>query len=166
MYASSDCFLDIESELISLSNVNKNVCLMGDFNSRVGQLHDWFSADEFQSHLHKCDGIFNTCSETRTIIFDDFETLLHRIVRGNHANNFGYKLVDYCKNNDTYMFLVNGRVGSEKAVGGLTSKRKSTVDYVVTSADMFKFIHDFDSIDFCHLYSDVHNPISFSRPLI
>ena len=48
-YASSDCFLDIESELISISNDNKYVCLMGDFNSRVGHLHDWFSADEFQA---------------------------------------------------------------------------------------------------------------------
>ena len=54
-YVSSDCFLDIESEVISLTNDNKYECFMGDFNSRIGQLHDLFSADEFQSHLHKCD---------------------------------------------------------------------------------------------------------------
>ena len=73
-----------------------------------------------------------------------------------------YKLVEFCKNNDIY--LVNGRVGSDKAVGGLTCKGSSTVDYVVASAHMFKFIHGFDIIDFCNLYSDVHtcNPISFS----
>ena len=27
---------------------------------------------------------------------------------------------------------------------------------------MFKFIHDCDIIDFCNLFSDVHNPISVS----
>ena len=71
-----------------------------------------------------------------------------------------YKLVDFCKNNDIY--LVNVRAGSDKAVGGLTCKGSSNVDYVVASAHMFKFIGDFDIIDFCILYSDVHNPISFN----
>ena len=47
-------------------------------------------------------------------------------------------------------------------MGGLTCKGSSTVDYVVASAHMFKFIHGFDIIDFCNLNSDVHNPISFS----
>ena len=47
-------------------------------------------------------------------------------------------------------------------MGGLTCKGSSTEDYVVASAHMFKFIYGFDIIDFCNLYSDVHNPISFS----
>ena len=98
--------------------------------------------------------------ETRTIIFDNFQIHLHRVVKDTHLNNFGYKLVEFCKNNDIY--LVNGRVGSDKAVGGLTCKGSRTVDYVVASAHMIKFIHGFDIIDFCNLYSDVHNPISFS----
>ena len=98
----------------------------------VGQLHNWFSADEFQSRLHICDDIFKTGIETRTIIFDDFQIPLHRFVKDTHVNNFGYKLVEFCKNNDLY--LVNGRVGSDKAVGGLTCKNSSTADYVVASA--------------------------------
>ena len=47
-------------------------------------------------------------------------------------------------------------------MGGLTCKGSGPVDYVVASAHMFKFIHGFDIIDFCNLYSDVHNPFSIS----
>ncbi|XP_062583214.1 uncharacterized protein LOC134244980 [Saccostrea cucullata] len=133
---------------------------MGDFNSRVGILKDWFEADDFQLQLQKCEDLFKTAIETRTIIFDNFKIPLHRVVQDVHVNNFGYKMIDFCKNNDIY--IVNGRAGSDKYVGGLTCKGSSTVDYVVATAPMFKFIKDFDISDFCNLYSDVHNPVSFS----
>ena len=72
---------------------------MGDFNSRIGQLHELFSADEFQSHLHKCDEIFKTGIETRNIVFFffDFQIPLHRIVKDIHLKNFVYNLVDFLK---------------------------------------------------------------------
>ena len=41
-------------------------------------------------------------------------------------------------------------------------KGSSTAEYILASAHMFKSIHDFDNIDFSNLYSNVHNPISFS----
>jgi hypothetical protein len=66
----------------------------------------------------------------------------------------------YLYNIDIY--IVNGRVGGDKYVGGLTCKSSSTVDYVLASAQMFKYIQEFDILDFCNLFSDVHNPISFS----
>ena len=58
---------------------------MGDFYSRAGQLYYWFSADEFESQLHKCDDIFKTGIETRTIIFDDFQIPLHKVVKDIHV---------------------------------------------------------------------------------
>lgn len=82
------------------------------------------------------------------------------VVKDIHVNNFGYKLVDFCKNN--YIHAVNGRAVSDKTVGGFICKGRNTVDYVHGSAHMFKFIHDFDIIGFCYLYLGVYNPIFFS----
>ena len=62
-------------------------------------------------------------------------------------------MIELCKNLD--MFIVNSRVGSDKHIGGVTCKNSSTVDYVLATLD-------FDIVDFCNLYSDVHNPVSLS----
>lgn len=35
-------FLEIEQDLVNLSNDNKYVCLMGDFNARTGHRADFF----------------------------------------------------------------------------------------------------------------------------
>jgi hypothetical protein len=126
-YASPDCYVDMDNELyISLSMDCKYVYLMGNFNSRVGQLPDWFSPDDFQLHLHKCEDTFNASIETRTMIFNNNQIPLYRRVKYVHVNDYGYKLIDLCKNNDIY--IVNGRVGGDKYVGGLTCKSSSTVD--------------------------------------
>ena len=37
-----------------------------------------------------------------------------------------------------------------------------TTDYVLTTLEVFKFLQDFDIVDFCNLYSDVHNPVTLS----
>ena len=43
-YASNDCFLEIEQELIHLAHEQiKPVCSMGDFNARTGTLPDFFT---------------------------------------------------------------------------------------------------------------------------
>jgi hypothetical protein len=55
-----------------LSMVCKYMYCMGDFNSRIRQLPDRFSDDDFQIPLH-------------------------RIVKYVQVNNNGYKLIDLCK---------------------------------------------------------------------
>ena len=37
-----------------------------------------------------------------------------------------------------------------------------TTDYVLTTLEVFKFLQDFDIVDFCNLYSDVRNPVTLS----
>lgn len=51
---------------------------------------------------------------------------------------------------------------NDKNIGRLTYKNSSTVDYVLASTYTIEFIREFAVLDFCNLYSDVHNPISFS----
>ena len=69
-------------------------------------------------------------------------------------------MIELCKNLD--MLIVKSRIGSDKHIGGVTCKTSSTVDYVLATLEVFKFLQDFDIVDFCNLYSDVHNPVSFS----
>ena len=71
----------------------------------------------------------------------------------------GYKIIDFCANNNLY--IANSRVGNDKGVGAFTCKRRSTVDYVLSSRELFNILTGFDVLDFCALFSDVHNPISF-----
>ena len=41
-------------------------------------------------------------------------------------------------------------------------KNSSTVDYVLATLKVFKLLQDLNIVDFCKLYSDVHNPVSLS----
>ena len=43
-------FLELQEELISITKESKCICLMGDFNARVGHLKDYFVSDEFLAH--------------------------------------------------------------------------------------------------------------------
>ena len=41
---------------------------------------------------------------------------------------------DFCKNNDLY--IVNSRLGSDKNIGEVTCRNRSTVDYVIASVNI------------------------------
>lgn len=45
-YVNVDCFNGLEQELINVGNMNKYMCLMGDFNARSGILKDYFTTNE------------------------------------------------------------------------------------------------------------------------
>jgi hypothetical protein len=46
-YSSPESFLEIEHDFHKFSCNSYNVCLMGDFNARVGSLPDYFTVDDF-----------------------------------------------------------------------------------------------------------------------
>ena len=57
------------------------------------------------------------------------------------------------------MIIVNGRVDNEVAVGKLTCKDASVVDYCIASPHLFPMFCEFDIIDFNDTCSDVHCPV-------
>ena len=68
-YSTNDCFLEIEQELINITNGNNYVCLFGDFNSRTGHLEDFFTPDHFLSNVtHSLDS-YQYHTEKRSVIF-------------------------------------------------------------------------------------------------
>ena len=55
-------FFEIEDELIKICKECKYVCLMGDFNSRVGKLNDFIEVDDFLTNVIQCNSVENDIS--------------------------------------------------------------------------------------------------------
>ena len=152
-YSSADCFTDIEQELMNFSKTSEHVCLLGDFNSRTGKLKDYVYLDNFLANHNKLDEETRLSLEDVNILLES--NILHRENIDIHCNNYGYKFIEFCRNNN--LFIVNGRIGENK----LTCKDSSTVDYVVCNAFLFKLFKGYIIHDYSNLYSDVHCPITF-----
>ena len=58
--------------------------------------------------------------------------------------------------------MLNCRLGSDYTSPKPTCKDRSTVDYILTSAENFKMISSFQILDFDSLYSDAHCPLVVS----
>lgn len=69
------------------------------------------------------------------------------------TNAYGAQLLDFCKSNS--LFILNGRIGTDKISPKLTCKN-SIVDYVLTTSHNFRTILDFDIMAFNGLFSDAH----------
>ena len=119
-----------------------SICLLGDFNSRCGNLKDNLDKNDYS------DGLVDVVQAD----------LLPRTSKDSHTNNMGHELISFCKS--MQLSICNGRVGSDANVGDLTCKNASIVDYVIMSSDMFNHLMSFHILDFNELYSDVHCPIN------
>ena len=75
------------------------------------------------------------------------------------VNSYGRKLVDFCKNNNIFIF--NGRLGKDR-IGKPTSKNNSVVDYMISTVQFLSKINDFEVLEFSRLFSDIHSPLSLN----
>ena len=75
-----------------------------------------------------------------------------------HANNYGYKMVDFCRENSFY--ILNGRLGDDRTQGGTTCRNVRCIDYFICNVNMFDFCCNLYVDEFCPLLSDIHSPIS------
>ena len=143
----------------NLAQDSKHVCLVGDFNARTGHLPDFFKPDAFLSQVsvHICDEFSYSETRVRSVVFEKLSIPLQRTVQDVTVYNFGNKFTEFCKNIDLY--IVNSRLGSDKNIGAVTCRNRSTVDYVIASVNIFEVLQDFDIHYFCNLYSDVHKPV-------
>jgi len=76
------------------------------------------------------------------------------------TNTHGLRLIDLCKNNN--IFILNGRLSSEKAPDILTFRNKSTIDYVIASSQSFHFLTNFQITETDPLFSDGHCVLNWS----
>lgn len=158
-YSSNDPFNEIQLELDSLRSEFDNVILFGDFNARTGSHNEFVDFDDFVLHELNIDALEWEYNAERSV-FDRNNISTSRTVRDKCSNNYGYKLIDFCKYND--FFILNGRMGKDQMHGSFTCRNASCVDYFVSNLNMFDFLGDMSVDEFCPLLSDVHNPIKLT----
>ncbi|CAG2233970.1 unnamed protein product [Mytilus edulis] len=160
-YASKEVFTEIEDELLHLQDNRCNIALLGDFNAKTRTLDDFVVPDD---SLFEVLNNFDD-NELLVYLYDYQKLLLHNISLPRFSedtssvNNYGYKLLDFCKKLNIY--IGNSRLnGNDKSVGKKTCKDVSLVDYFLLSSNVFPTVKSFDVLDFNPLYSDVHCGLS------
>ena len=162
-YASENVFELIENDLIMLNLNDSPVCFLGDFNSRTGCKTDFVPYDEqlFEDAINNNlifrnikDHLFNH----ENLLALGYDTC--RFSQDKVINPYGRELLNLCKTIDVH--IVNGRLHDDRKIGKFTCKDKSVVDYVLCSSELFPHVFDFKVEEYCELFSDVHNPITFS----
>ena len=149
-YSNPDIFIELEDDLVRLNTNPSYIVIAGDFNAHIG------SHVEHQSHVHNLDvnkyldvdddNDEMQCQEPRFQSRSSVDTKF---------NDYGKKLLDVCSNNDLY--VMNGRVGSDRNIGKATFKdSKSVIDYVIVSPEILCDNTEFNVLDFDYLFSDIH----------
>jgi hypothetical protein len=123
------------------------VMLIGDWNCRVGNKHDYISFDSCVNGLD----------------YDNYtpDVSLGRASSDKICNSRGTQMLEFCK--ATSLRIANGRIGNDYNIGEFTYYNRNTcttIDYLVLSARDFPLIDSFSVLPF-NLYSD-HAPITFS----
>ena len=154
-YSSDEAFAEIEQEYLSLSTKTKHICLMGDFNARTASDNDFVVLDDnVHSEINVNEYIYNNVD-----ILENLDIPLIRKSKDCTKNRYGNLLLNFCKGNS--LFIVNSRVGQDQGLGKFTCKNSSVVDYCIVSPELFKVLKEFEILEYCNLYSDVHSPIHF-----
>ena len=157
-YSSNEAFVEIEDEMLQIVKNREYIGLIGDFNAKTGKLLDFVETDE---------SIFDVLDTEDIELFDylyDYENLAKNgipLERSSECtckpNSYGHKLLDICKNNNVY--IVNGRMGKDRAKGECTCNNVSLVDYFIASSNLFPHIFEFEIKEFSPLFSDIHNQL-------
>ena len=139
------------------------ICLVGDMNSRTGELDDILTFE--REVIHSCetnditDFFVDDCSDLS--FFEDNNIISRkRANKDKTLNENGKDLINLCKRNN--MIIMNGRTGSDREIGKVTFQSKngkSTIDYCITSPDFIRHIQDFQVDILDQNLSDKHSPI-------
>jgi hypothetical protein len=87
-------------------------------------------------------------------MLEELDIPLRRTNEDKVINQYGRKLLDFCKYND--VFISNVRIGEDKEISKFTCKNVSVVDYIIASSEYLKHITNIQVLVFSKLPSDVH----------
>ncbi|MCG7875034.1 MAG: reverse transcriptase domain-containing protein [Candidatus Thiodiazotropha endolucinida] len=118
----------------NIANENAYLLMFGDYNARTSNYPD-FVVDDSSRHVHVLPDNYTVDSNVPQRTSQD-------TVR---PDSNGLLLLELCR--QTGMRILNGRMGNDANVGNYTyvgSNGSSTIDYVLSSQDVFEFIQSFD----------------------
>ena len=147
---------EIESELIRFSANCSSILMLGDFNSRTKNILDYVIPDnDIFENTNQSEILEELQSDLRH--FEDSVTFsLHRRNSDTGVNNYGYKMVEFCIDNNMYILNGRGNIDSCRT----TCKNVSTIDYFLSSPNIIPLLQTLYVHEFCHLLSDLHNAVS------
>ena len=157
-YSCNDPYTEIQNELVSLCPDLNYCILFGDLNSRTGKLTEYIEIDNFLLTELGLEELENEYAN-ELFYFETANISTQRTTTDKDTNNYGYKLIEFCKANSFY--ILNGRLGSDKNRGATTCRSASTADYFICDTKLFPFtVNLYMYVDnYCPLLSDVHNPV-------
>ena len=153
-YCIGNPFNETENELLDFSTNLENVCIIGDWNARPCEEHDYIIAN------------FDTFSDFLNVDNDGVQMLEELKVEivpksmDNRKNNLGNRLLELCRCND--ICICNGRIGDDKGICKFTSKNVSVIDDAICAPLLFKIIDHFSVLETSKFFSDIHNPLSMA----
>ena len=112
----------------------------------------WLTPKLINDHQLQWPCFCNKIFENRTS-----QITLNRNNNDVSVNNYGYKLVDFCK--CFSLFILNGRMEGDLPQGKSTCKNASCIDYFIGNVHMLNLVICLNVLDYCSLLSDSHNPV-------
>ena len=147
VYSNRSSFTELEETLLYI-NLD-NVLIIGDLNARTGDSSDYIWDTTAR------DNVLDDVGTTE--LMNMYNVQQDRRSQDVGKNNFGHALIDFCISQR--LLIVYGRVGRDAALGKLTCKNASLVDYVIASPCVFPCICDLCVGDFDECLSDIHCPV-------
>ena len=162
-----DMFDNLLEDLVTLKEqYDTPICIVGDFNSRTGNLDDFVTIEDHVLRTINLDNIeediFSSKNDLESKCFE-----INRFNKDNICNNNGKQLIEVCRAADIKM--VNGRFGNDHKIGNNTCHKpngSSAIDYFIVSPIIFDYIKNFTSDQMDTLLSDVHSPIILSLDIL
>ena len=156
-YKDNDMFNVIYDDITNIiSKYNIPVCLIGDFNSRTGELDDYLFIESEIINFCNLNDIANDIFPLN-FLYENPNISNKRCNEDKITNNNGEMLIEMCK--ALNLKIVNGRIGKDKGLGALTFGNRSTIDYAIVSSDLLKYVSNFEVKFFDKDLSDSHCPI-------
>ena len=161
-YKNDEYFEILQNDIIKFYNPNESYLLLrGDLNSRTKNISEIAQTDTELLELCNIDSNDvenNDNSAYAVTILEELGIQICRKSLYSQSNTFGHRLIELCKDNN--VVILNGRVGEDQNIGNFTTTRNSVVDYIIMSANKFKYLSDFKVHKFDPPLSDIHCPIS------
>ncbi|KAK3088799.1 hypothetical protein FSP39_023822 [Pinctada imbricata] len=158
-YAHAEMWDEFQFEFSRIKSLSDNVIIMGDFNSRTSTHSDILYSDDFLcNQVGIDDELLEELNYVKLLI--DVQIISYdRCNEDKVLNNYGRKLIDFCKSNN--VVILNGRFGEDRMVGKVTCKDVSTVDYVMATPQCLHCVNNFKVCNFSEFLSDVHCSLIF-----
>jgi hypothetical protein len=158
-FLNDDDFLQLDHEISITCSEFKHTILLGDMNARTATLPDFTCIDDFCADIQGIDpDTLSTLNKSH--ILTKCNVPLSRKSVDKKTNSNGLALVDICRNNN--LFILNGRMGTDKDTGQFTYRNSSVIDYAIATAECFVFLTEFGIIETDSLFSDGHAIIKFT----